>query len=204
MKKTDTKNRILDAAQNLMLNEGYHGVTVDRLIAAAGISKGSFFYHFRSKDDLPCALLRRFFEIQSDLIQGAFAKAQSDPSLSAKDRAWQVIDATADQFCTTLDGTPGCVMAAFSYQLMDQIPELREIGQQALRGWQTAFAKLFQIFADNPSGPLTAEELASYFMSVLQGASVIARVENQPQAIHQAAKHFKLYLHQLSSHIDNP
>lgn len=198
-RKSDTKNRILDAAQHLMLNEGFHGVTVERLITEAGISKGSFFYHFASKDDLPAALLHRFIATQGAAIQICLATANDNPAWTPLERAEHVVDGIVEAFSIRMAGHPGCVVAAFSYQLMSEFPELREISQHALAGWEEAFTSLFEPFAQ-PLGQLpTAQQLAMHLMAVLQGGNVIARVENDSQAIAEAAKHFKLYLHLLSS-----
>ena len=46
---TATRTRILDAAQALVLKQGYAGTSVDDVIAAAGTTKGGFFHHFPSK-----------------------------------------------------------------------------------------------------------------------------------------------------------
>ena len=47
-----TKENILVIAQNLMLQKGFSGTTLDEIIAASNITKGGFFYHFDSKNDL--------------------------------------------------------------------------------------------------------------------------------------------------------
>ena len=57
-----TRERILDAAQNLILDRGYVGMTVDHVLDEVDITKGAFFHHFKTKDDLAKALLRRFAE----------------------------------------------------------------------------------------------------------------------------------------------
>lgn len=193
--KTDTRTKILDTAQSLMLREGFHGVTVDRLIAEAGISKGSFFYHFASKDDLPAALLENFLASQVQAVHEVLSRAETQ-ELTPKEKIMQVIDGVEAVFTHGACGQPGCVMAAFSYQLMDQYPALREVSQAALEGWQEAFGQLFAPLCQDAD---TARELALHFMALLQGANVVARIENSADAVHGAIKHFKLYLTLLNS-----
>ncbi len=55
-----TRQRILDAAERLVIDNGYAATSVDKVIAAAQSSKGSFFHHFASKDDLARALVERY------------------------------------------------------------------------------------------------------------------------------------------------
>ncbi|TQE90516.1 TetR/AcrR family transcriptional regulator [Ureibacillus terrenus] len=51
MKKT-LKERILETSIQLFQQHGYHGVTVDEIVAEAGTSKGGFYHNYRSKDEL--------------------------------------------------------------------------------------------------------------------------------------------------------
>lgn len=52
MNKRSIKERIVEAALDLFHQEGYHGVTVEKIVAAAQTSKGGFYHHFKSKGDL--------------------------------------------------------------------------------------------------------------------------------------------------------
>ena len=47
----DTKQRLLDAGLTLLLERGYHDLGITALLAATGVPKGSFYHHFRSKED---------------------------------------------------------------------------------------------------------------------------------------------------------
>ncbi|APU17235.1 MULTISPECIES: TetR/AcrR family transcriptional regulator [Actinoalloteichus] len=54
-----TRDRILDALQDLLLNHGLSAVTLDAVAAAAEVSKGGLLYHFHSKNDLLTGLVHR-------------------------------------------------------------------------------------------------------------------------------------------------
>ena len=53
--RPDAKAKLLDAALSVIRIKGYSATTVDELCAAAGVTKGAFFHHFRSKDELGVA-----------------------------------------------------------------------------------------------------------------------------------------------------
>ena len=57
---TDTKERILDTAEALVLEKGFSATSLDDIISATGLTKGAFFHHFRSKSDLARKLVERF------------------------------------------------------------------------------------------------------------------------------------------------
>lgn len=53
----ETRQLILDAAYLLFARQGYGQTSVDSILAEAGISKGAFYHHFESKEELFRALL---------------------------------------------------------------------------------------------------------------------------------------------------
>ena len=54
-----TRDRILNALQRILVDEGSSGVTLEKVAAEAGVSKGGLLYHFKSKSDLYDGLARR-------------------------------------------------------------------------------------------------------------------------------------------------
>ena len=69
MEKKSLKVRIIDTALVLFEKEGYHGVTVDRIVEQCGTSKGGFYHNFKSKDEL-------LFHIHDIFISYVIEKAQ--------------------------------------------------------------------------------------------------------------------------------
>src|ERR1051325_1802517 len=77
--QSPTKEKILDAAQRLMLAQGFPATTVDEICEAAGFTKGSFFHYFESKEHLGKEVLDRFYVfLQQTIDQGSYRK-KSDP-----------------------------------------------------------------------------------------------------------------------------
>src|SRR6476620_7395722 len=76
------RERILDAAQHLVIENGFAATSVDQVLMAAGTSKGAFFHHFDSKLDLARALTERYVTADIGHLQAALdATAQiSDPA----------------------------------------------------------------------------------------------------------------------------
>ncbi len=57
-----TRLKIMDAAQQMVLDVGLSGTSIEKVIDKAGVTKGTFFYHFKTKHDLAAALIRRYAE----------------------------------------------------------------------------------------------------------------------------------------------
>ncbi len=191
MSKANSRDKILNAAEHLMLREGFHGVSVERIIADAGISKGTFFYHFPSKEALPAALLRRFIEDQGAALNELFRKAEQLPA--PLERVLAVLDGLAPVFTRPLNGGPGCFIAAFSYQ-MTGCSELCQISQDALQGWREGFGEFVApLCAAHPAAPSPAE-LSDFLMNCLQGASIMARIYSDPNHVALQVEQFRRYL----------
>src|SRR4029450_14055691 len=71
----DTRERVLDAAESAVLEKGFAAPSIDELIAAVGITKSGFFYHFKDKGELAKAMLLRYLERDKALLDNLFARA---------------------------------------------------------------------------------------------------------------------------------
>ncbi len=74
-----TKEKILEEAQKLMLTKGFNATTVEEICEAAGVTKGSFFHYFESKEDLGKTVTEYYWQKMSGLIGNAPFRKYSDP-----------------------------------------------------------------------------------------------------------------------------
>ncbi|MBE1457199.1 AcrR family transcriptional regulator [Nocardiopsis terrae] len=72
MSTSNTRERILDALQDILISDGYSSVTLEAVARAAEVSKGGLLYHFPSKADLMDGLVKRLGE----LAEAEFAEAR--------------------------------------------------------------------------------------------------------------------------------
>jgi AcrR family transcriptional regulator len=77
-----TRDRIIAAAVKLFYAQGIRDVSVDAVAAKAGVTKRTFYYHFRSKDDLVAAYLER--RDQPNLAYFMRWFAETEGSVAAK------------------------------------------------------------------------------------------------------------------------
>jgi AcrR family transcriptional regulator len=73
-----TRERILDAAGALFYEQGIHEVSADRIIEVVGVTKVTFYRHFRTKEDLIVAFLEQRATIETDAFEGAYAGTGGD------------------------------------------------------------------------------------------------------------------------------
>src|SRR5215204_2363261 len=72
----ETRERLLALAEAAVMAKGFAATSIDELIAAAGITKSGFFYHFRDKGELAKALLLRYLAHDRAVLDGLFARAE--------------------------------------------------------------------------------------------------------------------------------
>ena len=75
----DGRSRLLDAAMRLIREKGYSATTVDDICGAAGVTKGAFFHHFKSKEDLGIEATAHFAQMAERLFSGAPYHELADP-----------------------------------------------------------------------------------------------------------------------------
>src|SRR5690606_23038280 len=73
------RRRILDAAVDMVRRNGFSATSVDDLCAAAGVTKGAFFHHFRNKEDMGVALIRHWVNETGRLFAEAPVHGLADP-----------------------------------------------------------------------------------------------------------------------------
>ncbi len=77
--KHNSRTRLLDAALDLIRAKGYSATAVDEICHRAGVTKGSFFHHFRSKDDLALAAVAHWEAKTASLFAAAPYHRAQDP-----------------------------------------------------------------------------------------------------------------------------
>src|SRR4051794_33662692 len=77
--KRSAKDKLLDAAVQVVRQKGYAATSVDDLCKAAGVTKGAFFHHFASKEDLAVAAAQYWSDFTTEFFNGAPYQAQRDP-----------------------------------------------------------------------------------------------------------------------------
>jgi TetR/AcrR family acrAB operon transcriptional repressor len=96
----ETRSRILDTAEQVFLDKGVSHTTLDDLAAAAGVTRGAIYWHFRNKADLFNAMLQRVTLPMEEMAARAGDSDVHDPLGSVRACALNVLERlTSDQQC---------------------------------------------------------------------------------------------------------
>jgi TetR/AcrR family transcriptional repressor of nem operon len=188
MSKSGAKEKLVDAARRLMLSKGYAATTVDEICEEAGLSKGSFYHFFPTKEEIGLAALEAFHQRgQKRLAEGPYASI-ADPV----ERVFSFID-HAESVSKDL-WSEGCLLGTFSVDLAETHPAVRKRVSELFDKSIANMAKVFEpIASKNKSGP-SAQELAEHFISLLEGAIVLGKAYDDIKRIPESIREFKRYL----------
>jgi TetR/AcrR family transcriptional repressor of nem operon len=194
-KGEDTRKRILDAAQAMILDRGYAGMSLDALIGSLGLTKGAFFHHFRSKEDLAQTLIRRYSDDGVALFRNSLARARklSDDPLQ---QFLILIGLYEELFEQLTEPYPGCLLASYVYELQQFSPDMRDIINQEFILSRTELSKLIRQIMRRypPRADVDPVSLADGFMSLFEGAFILSKSLGEAQITVQQLRHYKTYI----------
>ena len=189
--KRDARTKLLDAAIQVIRAKGYAATSVDDLCRAAGVTKGAFFHHFASKDDLAVAAADYWSERTGALFASAPYHGPADPLdrvLAYIDFRTALLDGAVPEF-TCLAGT----LVQEAYGASDAIRAACAASifghAQTLEADIEAARKKY-----GADGDWTAQSLALHTQAVLQGAFVLAKADGGPAIARDMAAHLKRYV----------
>ena len=177
----DTRERILNAAETAILEKGFAGTSIDELIAAVGITKSGFFYHFKDKGELAKALLIRYIEREDDLFDDLFSRADElneDPLHGFLVGLKMLSEMLAD----LPGGHPGCLVASYCYQDRMFDKEVRDLNAAAILNWRRRFRERLELIAERypPRTSIDLDDLADMLSVVADGGIILSKVVKDP------------------------
>jgi TetR/AcrR family transcriptional repressor of nem operon len=188
---TNARMRLLDAAVDVIRAQGYSATTVDDVCHRAGLTKGGFFHHFRSKEDCAVAAAAHFAARAETLFESAAFRNYDDPRervLGYVDFRKAILQGDLPQF-TCLLGT--MVQEAYETHPVIRAACDRYIGEHAaFVGQDIAQAK--SLYA--PDAEWTPESLALFTQSVIQGAFILAKAQHGAAVAADCLDHLRRYL----------
>ncbi len=187
----DSKTRFLNTALHVVRAKGYEATTVDDICRAAGLTKGSFFYHFKSKEELALAAADHF----AAMAAGFFASAPYHALANPLDRVLGYVDFRAAILMGELPEYT-CLLGMMVQEVYQTHPAIREACERHISEHAAVvsrdIAQAKQKYA--PQAPWSPEGLGLYTQAVLQGAFILAKARHGPQVAGECIGHLRRYL----------
>lgn len=181
-----TRGRIVESARRLFNRHGFEQVTIDQIMAAAGLTRGAFYHHFQSKNELYAAAVASFITCNPFAIQTAEAAEQlRDPRRLARMLVELYL---SDEVLENID--LHCPLYALPADVARAGLEPQEAYTDLIRG-------MGHIYRSALKGVRDAGRRAETIVALCVGGMVLARTTNDPdlrKSLRASARHQALAL----------
>lgn len=187
----ESKTKLLDAALLVIRDRGYSATRIKDVCKTAGLTKGSFFHHFDSKEALALATADYWIEGTSTLFASAPYHTHADPL----DRLLSYVDFRKSLLVGELrDFT--CLVGTMVQEVYSMHPALREICNTSIsRHAATLVPDIEEAMRERGiRSDWTAESLALYMQASIQGGFILAKAQNGAAIAEACFDHLRRYL----------
>lgn len=187
----ESKTRILDAALRVFREKGYNATRIEDVCEAAGLTKGSFFHHFSSKEELAIAAADYWSEVTSALFAGAPYHQPADPL----DRVLAYVDFRKALLRGELPEFT-CLVGTMTQEVYGTHPAIRDACEASIAGHTETLVPDIEAAIEKygAQGDWTAESLALFTQAAIQGAFIMAKAKDDVGAAADTIDHLRRYI----------
>jgi len=185
---TDTRQRLIDSARDLIYSRSYSDVGVQQICDRAGVKKGSFYHFFPSKRDLTLAVLDQLHAyFKQNIIKAAF-----DPAVPPLERFERFFSASYEfhkQLKESTGHIMGCPFGNLGCELSTTDEVIRSHVDSIFSDVQKPLADALE--AAVASGDLPGIDTAAATMAIfayIEGIMIYAKIRNDPEMIRDLGK----------------
>lgn len=172
LRPDNTRDRLIDVAMELFHSQGYQATGIAQILKKAAVNSGSLYYFFPTKEDLLLAVLDKY-------------KLMLHPVLL--EPIWSRIDDPVEKIFGLLDGyrqmlmatecNYGCPIGNLALEVGHSHAKARQLLADNFKGWRDAVKDCLDHAGDRLPAELDRDQLASFVLTVMEGAVMQARTE---------------------------
>ncbi|HET6629565.1 MAG TPA: TetR family transcriptional regulator C-terminal domain-containing protein [Woeseiaceae bacterium] len=167
-----TKQRLLEVGLGLLLEQGYNHLGIEALLKRAGVPKGSFYHHFRSKEDFALQVIDTYMIG----VHGGLDACLGDEGLPPLARVRRFLELSKEKYRG--DGYLGCLLGGLGQELSGVNERFRRKVEECFAEMGKRFAACFEIAKARGDLPADADakELADLLINCWEGAALRSRL----------------------------
>lgn len=174
-----TKQRLIDAGLRMLLEQGYNSLGIQALLDATHTPKGSFYHHFRDKEDFALQVLDAYMTG----VHAGLDACLLDPTLPPLARIRRFFEMTQESY--RQEGYLGCLMGGLGQELSGVSDVFRHKIDWCLSSIAERMAKCLSEAQRN--GDIRAacdvRELADLLVNCWEGAALRSRLRRNPASL---------------------
>jgi TetR/AcrR family transcriptional regulator, transcriptional repressor for nem operon len=190
----ESKAALLDAALTVFRAKGYTATRVEDICETAELTKGSFFHHFKSKEDLAVAAAEHWIAVTAPTFLSAPYRTLPDPLerlLAYIDFRKALLKGALPEFT--------CFAGTMIQEVYETHPAVRDACAESITGHAATLVadidEAMHLYGVDRA--LSAESLALYTQAVLQGAFILAKAKQGSAVAVDCLDHLRRYIEML-------
>ena len=171
-----TKQRLLDAGMAMLLKHGYHDLGIQALLDATSTPKGSFYHHFRDKEDFALHAVDQYMQH----VHAGLDACLADKGLPPLKRVRRFFEMTQQKYRS--EGYMGCLLGGLGQELSG----VSEVFRRKVEGCFSEIARRIAVCLEEARkrGDIPAESntrrMASLLVDCWEGAALRSRLRGSP------------------------
>jgi TetR/AcrR family transcriptional repressor of nem operon len=168
-----TKQRLLDAGQTMLLKHGYHDLGIQAVLNATGVPKGSFYHHFRDKEDFGLQVIDQYMEQVHGALDGCLENPRRPPLARVRD----FFELTRESYRE--EGYMGCLLGGLGQELSGVSEVFRGRIEACLSAIERRIAVCLEEARTDGEIPADAdtEAMAGLLVDCWEGAALRSRLQ---------------------------
>lgn len=166
MGKQISKQQLLDRATEFFRAKGYSATSIDEIVKACGVTKGSLYYHFSSKEELALAVMDQVHRYFTEHIFRLIVDVEH-PSA----QELQAFNHAVEEFFLT--HPDGCLLANLSLEIGAHNERFTQRIRRFFEDWRTCYVAVFT----RDHSPSHATTLAEDALAIVHGCILMHRID---------------------------
>lgn len=189
--KHDSRTRLLEAALHVIRVKGFTATRVEDVCQAAGLTKGSFFHHFATKEELAVAAAEHFAAMAESIFSVAPYRSLADPLerlLGYVDFRKAILEGDLPDYT--------CLLGTMVQEIYETHPLIRKTCDRCISAHAATLVADIEAavrkYGIQPGW--TVESLAYYTQAVIQGSFILAKAQHSSEVAAQCLDHLRRYI----------
>jgi TetR/AcrR family transcriptional regulator, transcriptional repressor for nem operon len=184
-----TRTKIINTASELIRRKGFLATRIEDVCEQSGMTKGAFFHHFKTKEDLAEACLLAWSEMMTETLKTApFQKARTPKA--------RVVGAM-DLFIKVFDDPntlKSCLVGTTVQEVSETHPQLRTAANECLTKLSGFFTNILDDACRDAKPRVDTASLANLWISTIQGSLILYKASRESSVIRKNLQHVKQYI----------
>ncbi len=177
----DTQQQLLQQGMAMLLQHGYHHLGIAAVLQATQIPKGSFYHHFKSKEDFGLQVIDTYMKD----VHAGLDHCLGDESLPPLQRVRRFFELTEEKYRS--EGYLGCLLGGLGQELSGVSEAFRRKVEQCFAEIARRIAGCLQAAVERGdlSNDINAEKMAELLVNCWEGAALRTRLRRDPAPLRE-------------------